>query len=189
MEATWMHHGGSMEATSRQHGGSVGREATWVRATRSEATQRRFMEATWVGGTMPATCSSVSDAILIEIRQSTTSVPPSTLVPLTCRPISGGSSVSFSCGYCDSQLFRGAVKVSAEVDGGLGRGGADALGANGREHWREGGARRSYSREWLSNAEGAEAEYGQADAARLMSAPRSTIPICSSSSVDALPCA
>ena len=78
--------------------------------------QRRFTEAKRVGGTLPATCSSVCDAILIEIRQSTTSVPPSTLVPLTCKPISGGNSVSFSCGYCDSQLFRGAVEASAEAD-------------------------------------------------------------------------
>ena len=40
--------------------------------------------------------------MLIEMRQSTTSVRPSTLVPRTCRPISGGSNVSFSWGYCES---------------------------------------------------------------------------------------
>mmetsp|Transcript_21185 Transcript_21185/g.62691 ORF Transcript_21185/g.62691 Transcript_21185/m.62691 type:complete len:355 (+) Transcript_21185:365-1429(+) len=51
---------------------------------------------------LPATCSSVSEAMLMEKLLWTTSVLPSTLVERTCRPMSGGSSVSASCGYCES---------------------------------------------------------------------------------------
>ena len=49
------------------------------------------------------TCSSVSEAMLSERRVLTRSDEPSTSVESASRPVSGGKSTSFSCGYCESQ--------------------------------------------------------------------------------------
>ena len=51
-----------------------------------------------------STCSSVRDVILSERRVMIRSDEPSTSVSSASRPVSGGKSTSFSCGYWLSQL-------------------------------------------------------------------------------------
>ena len=51
-----------------------------------------------------STCSSVSADMFSEKRDMITSILPSTSDCRASTPVSGGSSTSFSCGYCDSHV-------------------------------------------------------------------------------------